>query len=419
MATDSTAEQVFHYISRDRLIDLGSELIKIPSFKTEETPVARWLADYFSGLGYEVDLQEVEPGRYQTIATLKGTGGGKSLMFNGHVDIDPLAIGWKRDPWTPTVEGDLLYGAGVYNMKGGDTSMIMAAEAIRRSGVQLKGDLVIACVVGELQSGIGTYSLMETGFRTDMAIVAEPYGARNVITTHAGVTKLCISTVGYSRHISSKREAVDSIAKMIKVIEALEHVEWRCTPRADLPDLPLYNVGCIIGGRGRDYDLRGPNYTSDYCTVLVDVRFLPGQTPESIMEDVCRTLDGLKDDDPDFEFEIESPPPRHFRSSRLHFYPTDIPKDEYIVQSVIEHVREVTGEDPKTVGTILPLSYGGDDTCHLWRAGIPCVLYGPEGIETRRGEPDACIRISEMELAARVMALTALDVCNLDASAEA
>jgi acetylornithine deacetylase len=100
----------------------------------------------FERRGYRVDLQEVEPGRFQTVAVLEGSGGGKSLMFNGHIDIDPLALGWRRDPWTPTVEGDRLFGAGVNNMKGGVTAMISAAEAIRKSGVRLKGDLVVAWV---------------------------------------------------------------------------------------------------------------------------------------------------------------------------------------------------------------------------------------------------------------------------------
>ncbi len=80
---------------------------------------------------------------------------------------------------------------------------------------------------------------------------------------------------------------------------------------------------------------------------------------------------------------------------------------------MIRNYKEVTGQEPTTVGTILPLSYGGDDTCHLWRAGIPCVLYGPEGVEQTREESDNYISIGEMELATKVLALTALDVCEV------
>src|SRR5262245_60662320 len=255
------------HVDPSALVELASDLIRIPSFKTEETRLARWLAEFFTARGYTVDLQEVEPGRFQTIARLKGTGGGKSLMLNGHIDIDPLAYGWKRDPWMPTVEGDRLYGAGIYNMKAGLASMIGAAEALRQSGAAHRGDLVVACVAGELQGGVGTVHLLNTGLRTAMAVVTEPYGAHHVVTTHAGVTEMAISTIGRSRHISRKKGAVDAIAKMMKAIAALERVRFRCTPRPDLPDLPLLNVGGIIGGRGRDHDLKGPNYTCDYCTV--------------------------------------------------------------------------------------------------------------------------------------------------------
>ena len=87
-------------------------------------------------------------------------------------------------------------------MKGGVASMISAAEAIRKSGVGLKGDIVVACVVGELQGGVGTVHALESGVTADMAIVAEPFGSRTIMTTHAGVIGMAINTLGYSTHIT-------------------------------------------------------------------------------------------------------------------------------------------------------------------------------------------------------------------------
>jgi acetylornithine deacetylase len=86
-------------------------------------------------------------------------------MLNGHTDVDPLAVGWRRDPWEAVVEGDRLVGHGLVNMKGGVTAMIEAALLLRRAGVRLRGDLVIAAVVGELQGGAGTVHLLERGMR--------------------------------------------------------------------------------------------------------------------------------------------------------------------------------------------------------------------------------------------------------------
>ena len=208
------AQRVMDAVDRESILGLAQELIRIPSFKTEETQVARYIAEFLNQRGYEVQLQEVEPGRFQTIATLNGGGGGKSLMFNGHLDIDPLAMGWQRDPWTPEVDGDRLYGGGTRNMKGGVTAMIEAAESVRRSGVQLKGDLVLACVVGELQGGVGTSYLCQHGPLTDMAVVPEPFGADNILTVHAGVLEMAIHTIGRARHISRMEESIDAIEKM-------------------------------------------------------------------------------------------------------------------------------------------------------------------------------------------------------------
>ena len=196
------ARKLLDAVSDTAMIDMAQDLIKIPSFKTEETEVACFLAGYFQERGYYTEMQEVEPSRFQTIATLRGTGGGRSLMFNGHMDIDPLALGWCRDPWRPSIEGNRLYGAGSRNMKGGLAAMIAAVEAVRTSETRLKGDLVLAFVVGELQGGVGTSYLCEHGPLTDMAVVPEPFGANNVLTVSAGVVELAVNVLGSSRHIS-------------------------------------------------------------------------------------------------------------------------------------------------------------------------------------------------------------------------
>src|ERR671935_1657383 len=219
-------QQVLAQVDRTALIDLASDLIRIPSFKTEETPLARFLADFFHPRGYHVELQEIEPGRFQTIATLQGTGGGASLMLNGHTDINALTSRWRRDPWTPTMEGDRLYGHGVQNMKGGLTSIVMVAEAIRRAGVRLSGDLVVACVAGETQGGEGTHHLMESGLRTDAAVVAEPFGADNLVTVHSGIVNMAIHTYGVTGHIGRLEGTVNAVQTMTRVIEALQRVQF-------------------------------------------------------------------------------------------------------------------------------------------------------------------------------------------------
>jgi acetylornithine deacetylase len=409
---DPNQAKVIEQVDEKAIVDLAGELIKIPSFKLEETPVATFLADFFGSRGYKVDLQDVEPGRFQTIATLEGTGGGPSLMLNGHTDINSLTRRWRRDPWVPVVEGDRLYGHGVQNMKGGLASIIMAAEAVRQSGVRLKGDLVVACVVGETQGGEGTHFLMESGFRTDMAVVAEPFGVGNLITVHSGIVHMAIHTYGVTGHIRQPQGTVNAVEKMTRVIDALGRVEFTYQPRADMPDLPKLNVGSVIGGLGQDYILVEPPYIPDLCTIIVDVHFVPGQTVVGIVADIRRVLDPLQAGDPELSYEIEIPPPESFKGRRrLVMDPLDVPRDAEIVQAVARCHREVTGEPPKAIGAVLPFSYTANDTCHLWNAGIPCLLYGPAVVRGGDGEDDSCVFISEMVQCAKVLALTALDVC--------
>lgn len=404
--------RVFEHINSDDLVALASDYIRIPSFKGEETPLARHMADWFLERGYEVDYDEVEPGRFQTIATLKGKGGGKSLMFNGHLDINSMTRGWDRDPWTPWVAGDKLFGHGVQNMKGGLATMIVAADAFRRADVALKGDIVLACVVGETQGGEGTHHLMQRGFRTDAAILTEPFGRGNISTVHSGIMHMAIHVIGRSGHMSELKGTVHAINKMAKVIDALGSLKLTFTPSAAMPDLPRYNIGSIIGGRGDTYILYDAPYIPDLCTVIMDIHFLPGQTIEGIVADIRNHLDRLKTSDPELVYDIEIPPPAFFKGRRrLVMPPVDVPVDEEVVQTVARNYELVVGKAPNMVGAVLPGAYSACDSSWLWNAGIPCLNYGPSTGSAKSGQPNAYVVISEMEEVARVLAGTALDMC--------
>ena len=133
-----------------------------------------WVANYLQERDVEVAMQEVERGRPNVIATLRGDGTGASLMFNGHLDIDPLTDGYKHDPWKIEVRDGRLWGHGLANMKAGVASMVHAAIAVKRSRVPLKGSIVVACVIGELQCGVVSEYLSRKGPLHDLAIVREP-----------------------------------------------------------------------------------------------------------------------------------------------------------------------------------------------------------------------------------------------------
>jgi acetylornithine deacetylase len=356
------------------LIELTKALARIPSFTTEEQKVAGFLHDLFRREGLESQLQEVDPGRVQVVARLRGSGGGRTLMLNGHIDIDPLPAGMTRDPWQPAIEGDRFYGAGIGNMKGGLASMIAGTLAAKRAGGARRGDVILACVVGELQGGIGTVHMLRSGVTADMAIVTEPHGAGNVFTKHAGVMQFAVHVIGRTAHISRKAEGVNAILEAGEAALALEGLALTGPRDADLPALPLIQVGSIIGGRGRDVELRGPNIVPDFASLYVDVRFTQGMTPESILGDVRRALDAR----PGLRYEIEFPMDPARRCLRVVMMPFSVPVDGPLVRDLAASVEQVSGRRPH-VGVVLPNGYSGNDTSHLHAAGIPCVLYGPSG----------------------------------------
>ena len=401
-------EAILKQIVPDEVVSLTKDIVRIPSYTADETEVARFLHAYFQKQGFESELQEVDPGRFQTIARLRGTGGGKSLMLNGHIDIDPIPSGWVRDPWTPTIEGDRFYGAGVYNMKGGVAAMIMGAVAARRAG-RLQGDVIVACVDGELQGGVGTVHMLKKGMRADMAVVPEPYSTKHIITKHTGVMELAVHVLGRSVHISRMEQGINAIAKAARVVQALETVKLTGQPDPDLPGLPRLNVGTIVGGRGRELELRGANIVPDMCTIILDIRFPVSVTPDSALADVRRALDSVAAADKDLKYEIEFPIRPERRQFREVMLPLSVPASEPIVQILKANVIAIVGEEP-TVGAHSPQSYAGNDTSHLWGAGIPCCLYGPAG-GYDEGRSDRWTSIEQIVACARVFGATIADIC--------
>ena len=199
---------------------------------------------------------------------------------------------------------------------------------------------------------------------------------------------------------------------MLRAIEAMILMSFTYTFYLDRLVLTRLNVGSIIGGRGRAYNLRGAYTLSDFCTIYVNVRFNASQSGETILADFRRTLDALKAEDPEFEYEIEFPPHPSRGLGPLAKAALDVPITEPIVQMVKRNLRVVAGCEPEYLGVRLPYSYAGNDTTHLWAAGIPCCVYGPLGGYT--DYHDVYSYLDDMFLVTRVLALTALEATTLE-----
>ena len=400
-------EKVLSCIDDDEVVELCSDLARIPSFSGEEGPCARFLAGRLRELGFEeVSLQEVEPGRPNVIGVLRGDGSGPSFMFNGHLDIDPLPADYAEPHWRPVRKDGKLFGIGIGNMKAGDAAMVMAAVALKRSGLKLRGDVIVAGVVGELQGGIGTRYMLDHGLVPDLAIVPEPT-ACNVRTIHAGVLECLVHVSGKTAWIGNRDilDNVHAIEQMAKAVDALKAIKFRHQARPDLPNLPNLVIGGIIGGLTADYIIWRPAMVPDYCTLVIDVRLAPDMTLESTAQDLRAALDVVAASDPDFKYQLELPPAPYrkpFQAMGLFMPPNDLPVDHPLAQACRRWHRELTGSEPG-MGVFIPGSYAGADTGHLAQFGTKCLNYGPADHSRFYNECD----IGKMTLSARVIALAA------------
>ena len=171
-----TPDELLARIDAKACLDFVSRMAQHKSYSgTEgERKLALFMAEELRKLGLETELVPVEGERVDAIGRWRGTGGGKSLLFNGHLDTNPATEGWTVDPWGGEVDDKFIYGIGVSNMKAGDAAYFCALRTLIEAGVKLKGDVILTFVVGELQGGVGTLALIEKGLRADYFVNSEP-----------------------------------------------------------------------------------------------------------------------------------------------------------------------------------------------------------------------------------------------------
>jgi acetylornithine deacetylase len=405
MDREAIARAAAAAVDEPGLVALLSRMVRIRSYSAggEEGRIARFMADELAALGLEVQLQEVQPARLNCVGRWPGTGGGLSLMLNGHLDTNPAGEGWTRDPLGGETDDRFVYGIGVSNMKAADAAYVAAMRAVRRTGVRLRGDVVLAFVVGELQGGIGTAHLLRQGVRADRFVVGEPTDL-SALTLHAGSLEYELVTRGLTRHLSKMEEGVDAIEHMVRAMQGLRAMSFSGPDRPEYRGVRRLAIGVIQGGLGPEYHDWRPSLLADRCRIRFAVRYGPGQTPESVEADLEAVLDGLRRADPAFAAELRPNRGPH----RLVMEPFEVPHDADIVRTVVEAHRAELGEDP-AVGAIAPYRFYGTDAAHLARAGMLGLVYGPGGKYNTM--PDERVEIRDVCAAARVYARTIVATC--------
>jgi acetylornithine deacetylase/succinyl-diaminopimelate desuccinylase-like protein len=420
-ADDSRVEAVLAHISRAEVVDLALALGQINSPPGGEGPAGEYVYAWLCRNGIPAVKQEVLPGRYNAIGTLRGQGGAQSLILNSHLDV---AYGRPEDVWTAGrlnrgdlsawAEGDRLYGQAVVNDKAPMAASLVAVKAIQQSGLQLAGDLIFAGVCGEIGQapidefqgpayegkGIGTrYSVMH-GIVADHALVAECTNWR-VTATECGCLLVKLSVYGRAVYTpflarpSNPLEHPNAIVRAGRLIEALEawalDYERRYSYRAPSgPVVPKVNLGAIRGGLPFK-----PIESAGLCALYLDIRVPPSVSPQVALAELRQVVEGLG-----VEADIE---PYLFRRGYDG-------KGTEALQGAIERAHCHFFPQPP-LEPEAPVSSMWRDLNVYNEVGIPAVTYGPPlGLSSEGWS--YFIHADDILRAAQLYALIALDVCS-------
>jgi acetylornithine deacetylase len=371
--------------------ELAAQLVAIESINPDvveggsgELGVARFVAEWCERAGLETTLTELALGRANIVAVARGSGGGRALMLNAHMDT--VGVAGVADPFIPRLEDGRLYGRGAYDMKGSLAACMLAtAEATRRG---LPGDVILTAVADEEFASIGSEAVAAS-LAADAAIVTEPTELQ-VAVAHRGFVHLEVEVQGRAAHGSRPHLGIDAIAKMGRVLVGIEELDRRL--RAD-PTHPHVGSGSVHASL-----IEGGQEFSSYparCVLQAERRTIPGEDAELAEQELREIVARAGDGDPDFSAEVRAPISRE---------PFEVSQDAEIVQLVHRHATAVVGAEPEVVG----VSFWADSAL-LAAAGIPTVLFGPIG-EGAHAEIE-WVDVASLERCVEIYSAVAAELC--------
>ena len=381
-----------HNEHRSDLVRLLADLVAIDSTNPElvpgaagETAIAGYCQRWLEDRGLEVHRLESRAGRPSIVAIARGTGGGRSLMLNGHYDTVSLA-GFHGDPLEPRIVDGKLYGRGAYDMKSGVAAAMVAAARARQ--LRLSGDVLVACVADEEHASRGTADvLME--FTADAAIVTEPSNLEAVLS-HKGFVWFEITILGRAAHGSRPDLGIDAIAKAGHALVAIERWSERLRLGRQHPKLGpgTAHTSMIEGGE------EASSYPAE-CRIVVERRTLPGETGASVETELRDILHGLSRTVPNFSWRLR-------RGLERSAFQTE--RDHPIVQQVLAQAEQVLGRPPATRGEPF-----WTDCALLQDAGIPCLMFGASGAGAHAA--DEWVDLASVDALANILTSTIREFC--------
>ncbi|WP_308639473.1 peptidase [Paenibacillus silvisoli] len=411
---------------REEGIQLLQNLVRIASTQGNEQDAQLLMAGKLFELNLDVDLWEPDgavlekhpyfysprtrfTGSPNVVGVMKGEGGGRSIILNGHVDVVPEGdlLQWRSQPYSGEVLDGKLYGRGASDMKGGNVSMLLALEALQGLGVRLKGDVIFQSVIEEESGGAGTLAMIVKGYKADAALIPEPTNMR-IFPKQQGSMWFRLVVKGRSAHGGTRYEGVSAIEKsMLVVAHVLELEQVRnagiSDPLFEGNPIPIpINIGTIGGGNW-------PSSVPDTVTLEGRIGVAPEESLEHAKEDMVRWLELLETKDDWFR---ESPVELQWFGAR--WVPGSVDPAHELIRIVSEQYTGVTSRP-----AVLEASpWGTDGGLLTVLADTPCIVFGPGSTATAH-HPNEHIELDAMFEAAEVIALTLMEWCGVAEPVEA
>lgn len=416
---DVRLETVYRVIDerRDDLTRLLLEMVAAPSVTGHEAPGQDVVEREMAKRGLEIDRWEPDPhdiapyadhvgepgdfsGRPNVVGVRRGAGGGRSILLNGHTDtVDPGAPGtWTRNP-AGEVDGDLVYGRGSCDMKGGMATYLLALDALDASGIRLAGDVTIAATIGEEDGGVGALATVLRGYRADAALITEPTRLA-LVTAQEGSIVFRLTIQGKSAHAAVRDEGVSALEKFVPIFQSLQELERE---RNDTLAHPLYdhvankvpiNVGVVRSGLWA-------STVPESLVAEIRAGFLPGEDLYGFWDTVRQRVMAVAERDPWLR---EHPPRMEWFGGQFAASETSL--DAPIVRAVARAHQRSTGGAPSVEG----VPYGADMRLFQQFGGMPCVMYGAGDVRVAH-QADEHISVSEIQTAAKTIATLLVQWC--------
>ncbi len=400
------------------LIGLLQRLVAIPSVVGAEGACQALVAEVMRDCCDTVDVWEPDQawldrhpayfhqgttfaGRPNAVGTVRGCGGGRSLILNAHVDVvDPgPAEAWTHGPWSGVVVDGKLYGRGAVDDKAGVAGMLFVARCLRELGVSLGGDLILESVVDEEWGGGGTLATLHRGYRADAAIVFEPSGL-DLCPASRGGQAFRVIVQGKGAHPIRSYEGVSALEKAVPILAALKRLETERQARLRTPLFARYPIFApiVVGKIAAD---RIPSKVPETCVFDGLMGYAPAETYQQAREDLERCVAQVAANDP----WLQAHRPK-VEWLALNKEGAETPVTHPFIQLVAGTFGEAAGRPSVLTG--FP---AGCDLPYLARhAGIPSAVFGPGDCTVAHGSNEY-VSVDEAITAVKILVLVVLRWC--------